>query len=331
MKIPDGKLVSTEDNEIPEGAESGVFESSDDRLLRYAIWPALGDARKGTVCLFQGRGEFIEKYYETVNDLRARGYAVAALDWRGQGGSGYTKRKFLDSYVGTFEEYEDDLITFMRFIVLPDCPPPYHAIAHSTGGLVMASVLQRRTWFEKVIITAPLLQLASRTIPWRGVQFFAGFLTAVGFGGLSLPGRKARSFVSTPFYDNPFTSDEERFNRIKEVAQTHSFLSAKRPRIGWLHAAFRAMSHARAVPAKSELCSPVMIISSRRDQVVNRDAAEEFANRIGNATNIVIDGARHELLMERDELREQFWAAFDSFFEDIQPGTAKPQMREKAA
>jgi lysophospholipase len=31
----------------------------------------------------------------------------------------------------------------------------------------------------------------------------------------------------------------------------------------------------------------------------------------------VIPGARHEILMERDEFREQFWAAFDAFV----PGT----------
>jgi lysophospholipase len=28
---------------------------------------------------------------------------------------------------------------------------------------------------------------------------------------------------------------------------------------------------------------------------------------------VVIDGARHELLQEREGLREQVWAAFDAF------------------
>ena len=42
--------------------------------------------------LLQGRAEFIEKYGETVGDLRARGFAVYALDWRGQGHSGRVLR-----------------------------------------------------------------------------------------------------------------------------------------------------------------------------------------------------------------------------------------------
>ena len=41
--------------------------------------------RKGTLCVFPGRAEFIEKYFEVVRDARARGFAVAILDWRGQG------------------------------------------------------------------------------------------------------------------------------------------------------------------------------------------------------------------------------------------------------
>ena len=76
--------------------------------LRYARWrPPPG--RKGTVCLFQGRGEFIEKYFETVRDLRARGFAVARLDWRGQGRSQRMLTDRLKGYVGDFAEYERDV------------------------------------------------------------------------------------------------------------------------------------------------------------------------------------------------------------------------------
>jgi alpha-beta hydrolase superfamily lysophospholipase len=52
--------------------------------LRYARWAARG-APQGTVCVFTGRSEAIEKYFETIADLLARGFAVAAMDWRGQG------------------------------------------------------------------------------------------------------------------------------------------------------------------------------------------------------------------------------------------------------
>jgi lysophospholipase len=324
MKNPDGKLLAIEGIPIPPGAESGLVETPDGKLLRFAIWQPPKGSRKGTVCVFQGRGEFIEKYLETAGDLQARGYGVAIFDWRGQGGSGAAGRVFFEKHISSFEEYEEDLTTFMLDVVLPDCAPPYHAIAHSTGGLPLVKALVRRHWFERVILTAPLLALASPTIPWKLVHFLVGTVSALGFGGLALPGRSARSFAATPFFGNAFTSDEERFDRIKRIMREYPYLTSKRPRIGWLNAAFNAMAQIRALPEKSDLRAPVLVVSSRRDTVVSIDAAETFAARIANATNIVIDGAQHEILLERDELREQFWAAFESFFEGVQPKADTP-------
>src|SRR5215475_10420820 len=77
-------LVSIPANPVPDDVVTGTLNTPDGVALRFARWaPPRG--RKGTVCLFQGRSEFIEKYFETVRDLRARGFAVATLDWRGQG------------------------------------------------------------------------------------------------------------------------------------------------------------------------------------------------------------------------------------------------------
>ena len=84
----------------------------------------------------QGRGETIEKYFETIGELRSRGFAVATFDWRGQGGSERRLRNPRKGHVDNFAEYDRDLEAFMQQVVLPDCPPPYFALAHSTGGLV---------------------------------------------------------------------------------------------------------------------------------------------------------------------------------------------------
>src|SRR4051812_15252225 len=62
-------LVSIPANPVPEGAVSGTITTPDGAELRFARWaPPAG--RKGTVCVFAGRGEYIEKYFETVRDLR---------------------------------------------------------------------------------------------------------------------------------------------------------------------------------------------------------------------------------------------------------------------
>jgi len=73
-------LVGTESNPIPSGAISGSITTSDGVNLRFARWRPTARRARGTVCLFQGRSEQIEKYFEVIGDLRRRGFAVATLD-----------------------------------------------------------------------------------------------------------------------------------------------------------------------------------------------------------------------------------------------------------
>ena len=100
--------------------------------------------RKGTVCLFQGRAEFIEKYFETVRDLRARGFAVATFDWRGQG---LSERALADRRKGHVARLLRIRPSTSRRscseVVLPDCPPPIFALGHSMGGAVLMRACPR--------------------------------------------------------------------------------------------------------------------------------------------------------------------------------------------
>src|SRR4051812_23278829 len=136
------KLVAVPGNEIPPGMICDRLMTRDGVALRYAIAPG-PSLSKGTVCVLQGRGEFIERYFETVRDLRSRGYTVATLDWRGQGGSARLLRQSWRGHIRRFRQYDIDLETFMREIVLPDCPPPFYAIGHSTGGQILLRALRR--------------------------------------------------------------------------------------------------------------------------------------------------------------------------------------------
>src|SRR5256885_16359906 len=79
------ELVALAKNPAPSGATTGMFKSPRGVQLRFARWEPTRPPRRGTVCVFQGRGEFIEKYFEVVADLRRRGLAVATMDLRGEG------------------------------------------------------------------------------------------------------------------------------------------------------------------------------------------------------------------------------------------------------
>ncbi|MEJ1938649.1 alpha/beta hydrolase, partial [Nostoc sp. NIES-2111] len=100
-------LWGTDANPVPDGARTRLVETADGVMLRAAGFPARGRAR-GTVLLLQGRGDQIEKYFEVVDDLRARGFGVLAFDWRGQGGSQRLLPDPRKSHVDDFAAYRRD-------------------------------------------------------------------------------------------------------------------------------------------------------------------------------------------------------------------------------
>mgnify|MGYP002076366130 CR=1 FL=1 len=105
-------LISLPINPVPAGAVTGTFEGFDGLRLRYARWEPTRGPVRGTICIFPGRGEFIEKYFEVVADLRRRGFAVAMHDWRGQGGSERMLSNSRKGHVLGFTQYDRDVPIF---------------------------------------------------------------------------------------------------------------------------------------------------------------------------------------------------------------------------
>src|SRR5262249_55912401 len=180
-------LVSIPANPVPEGAVGGTLKTPDGVELRFARF-APPPGRKGTLCLFHGRAEFIEKYFEVIEDARARGLAVATLDWRGQGLSQHALRDRRKGYVTDFSEYEIDLDTFMKEVVLPDCPPPFFALGHSMGASILIRAAYRnRRWFDRVVLSAPMVDLNIAGLP-RLARATVRFMRVMGTGTSYIPG-----------------------------------------------------------------------------------------------------------------------------------------------
>src|SRR3954466_15635676 len=156
-------LISIPGNPVPDGVIAGTVRTPDGVELRFARWDSTFG--KGSVCLFGGRGEFIEKYFETITELRSRGFAVATMDWRGQGHSSRQLPDPRKGHVEDFREYEVDLETFMSQAVLPNCPAPYFALTHSMGGAVVLRAMHAgKRWFERAVLVAPMIDFPRAAI-----------------------------------------------------------------------------------------------------------------------------------------------------------------------
>lgn len=309
-------LVSIPANPVPEGATTGLLKTPDGAELRFARWSPPAN-RKGTVCVFTGRGEFIEEYFETVTDLRKRGFAAVVLDWRGQGHSSRRLRNPFKGYVRDFSEYETDVETIVRDVVMPDCPPPYFALAHSMGAAVMIRMAyQRRRWFDRMVLCSPMIGLpgARASFPVRAMIRMARY---AGLGGRYVPGGSDTLHGSEAYVNNELTTDPVRFARNAAILDVEPTLGIGAPTIAWIDAAFRAMRPFASHTYPSEIRQPILILAAGNDTIVSNAAIEEFAHFLRAGTHLVISGAKHELLQEQDRYRAQFWAAFDAFV----PGT----------
>ena len=310
------KLVSIPANPVPDDVVTGMLKTPDGRELRFARF-APPSGRRGTVCVFQGRTEFIEKYFETVRDLRQRGFAVALLDWRGQGLSERALSDPRKGHVGDFSEYDTDLETFMREVVLPDCPPPIFALAHSMGGAVMIrAAAQGHRWFDRIVLSAPMIELTGVQLPALS-RFTLGLMRGFGMGRAYIPGGNGAIDHLKPFLGNPITSDPVRYARNSAVLEMEPALGLGAPTVAWASAAFRAMRDFASPGYPGRIHQPMLIISAGADSIVSSQATEDFALRLRAGSHLVLPGAKHELLMEQDRMRGQFWAAFDAFV----PGT----------
>jgi lysophospholipase len=310
------RLISIPANPVPDNVVTGMLKTPDGVSLRFARFaPPAG--RRGTVCVFPGRTEWIEKYFETVRDLRNRGFAVALLDWRGQGLSDRALSDRLKGYVGSFSQFDIDLETFMREVVLPDCPPPIFALGHSMGATILIRAVQRgHRWFDRIVLSAPMISIAAvNSMAIAGTILKAARFA--GFGDAYVPGRYKGVLDLRPFAGNILTSDPVRYARNAAVLEADPELGLGGPTVTWCDAAFRAMRqfHDPAYPAR--IRQPILIVAAGRDAIVSNTAIEEFAMLLRAGSHLVVTGAQHEILMEQDRYRSQLWAAFDAFV----PGT----------
>lgn len=312
------KLVSIPANPVPDHVVTGVVKTADGVNLRFARW-APPPGRKGTVVVMQGRAEFIEKYFETVRDLRARGFAVATFDWRGQG---LSDRKLSDprkGYVRNFSEYGADLEAVMEQVVLPDCPPPIFALAHSMGAAIAIRACHDGSrWFERVVLSAPMIALPPSPM-LRIAGPFARLLRVFGGGTAYVPGGDGRPANEDNFIGNPLTSDPVRFARNRAVLEEEPALGLGAPTVAWADAALRLMKRFEDPGYGGQIRQPILMVAAGRDEVVSTPAIEQFGMNLLAGRHLILPGAKHEILQEQDHYRNQFWAAFDAFV----PGTPR--------
>jgi lysophospholipase len=281
-------------------------------LLRYALWNASGTPR-GTVLLLAGRGEFIEKYAtEVVGELLARGFAVVAPDWRGQGLSDRPLPEHDAGHIDSFATYIADLKLFVDTIVAPDAARPVVVLCHSMGGHILLRYLAEHGAgpLAAAAIVSPMTGLQRETF-LRSMLMLMPEIAAVDHRYLF--GTGPFVFLARDFAANHVTHDERRYRFTEAWFAADPRLSLGGPTVGWARQAARSIS-ASLVPGYLERIDlPVLLLTAGQDLIIDPASHGPVTARIRHAEHVTIAEAKHEIMMETDDIRARFWEAFDRF------------------
>jgi len=309
-------LISIPEAPALDGAAEW-FIGEDGARLRAALFPPAGAAR-GSVVLSPGRSEPIEKYVEVVSDLTGRGFVVLVHDWHGQG---LSARMLKDPLAGHARGWKSFLGDYRRLIAAFEArlPKPWIAIGHSMGGgLTALALAEGEDRFAAAVLSAPMLGLNLGRVTPRSAGALAGFMRLIGRGGAYAA--PAIDPFDESFDGNILTHDQRRYEIFKAQLRACPEMRISGPTFGWLLFALQLCARVRTSARIDRLPIPLVIALAEQERLCDNIAAATVAARAPQGRSFEVAGAFHEILMETDDRRAQFWSAFDEVADKVAPG-----------
>lgn len=298
----------------PDSARAVWLTAADGVRLRAA---SLGEGPRGTVLIFNGRTEYIEKYGEAASHLAAAGLSSLSLDWRGQGLSDRLLEDAAVGHVGRFEDYQMDIAALTGWAEAIGAPRPWHLLGHSMGGAIGLRALVSGLAVERAVFSAPMwgikLNMLVRAVAW-GVSHITHLS---GLGGRLAPstGRTPYPLTADPS-DNLLTHDPDMLAWMRAQLEAKPQLGLGGPSLTWLREALR---ECRALQQIADPGRPTLTLLGSREAIVDPDAIRRLTARWPDAELDIIADAAHEVLMERPHLRNPAYRSVTEFLTQDSP------------
>lgn len=294
--------------EAPEGGAAFWLRTQDGLRLRAATW---GGGARGTAVVFPGRTEFIEKYGRVVGRLRACGFSVVVIDWRGQGLSARNPAAPHLGHVVDFRHYQHDVAALLAHPEVERLPEPRHLVAHSMGGCIGLRTLLKGGYFASAVFSAPMWHLQMRAATRELTSKMTRLANILGLGGRLMIGASARpTALAVAFEGNALTSDPEHFAWAVRQISAYPELALGGPNVHWTRAALEEMARLYLTPPPS---LPVLVFLGTAESVVSPSVIRSQIGKMKQGRLMVLEGARHEIFMERPEIQDRVWAEVDAF------------------
>jgi lysophospholipase len=292
--------------------ESTRFVGVGGKTLGCVIFHAVHS--KASVVVLPGRTEALIKYAEVAYDLVQQGYSVFLLDLRGQGSADRLLADPQKGYVEYFDDYVTDTHLFIENVVAPQSTRVV-MFAHSLGGGVASAL--NDAWPQDVsalVLSSPMLEIdLGAFAPTVAASLaFSVCDSSDGTGYTLGAGPYARE---TDFATNTVTHSEPRW--AWKLAQLDADPSLQLGGVTWRWLCQALEGSSRASSSGRFNATPTLLFQAGADTIVKPQGQKKFCDDSPHCTLEVVDGARHELLQETDDLRNEALAKAVKFL-DVQ-------------
>ncbi|SFQ97462.1 alpha/beta fold hydrolase [Poseidonocella sedimentorum] len=280
--------------------------------IRMGAFPSPG--ARGTVLVFTGRTEFIEKYGPFARDFALRGLAMATCDWRGQGLSSRLVADPCVGHVEDFADYQADARALVEFARDEGLPEPYFLVAHSLGGCIGLRSLMEGLPVRAAVFSAPMWGIEINPVLRPLAWMLTALVSNSALGERYAPGTGRETYVDVePFEGNQLTTDQATYEWLKSQTTAHPALQLGGPSIRWLHGALREMRALAAMPSPD---MPCLTFLGTNERIVSPSRIHDRMRRWPGGELVMVDSAEHEVLMERPTMREPCLDRIAAFFHD---------------
>ena len=301
--------------EEPAGFIWGSFTDASGMRIRYGSLQPEG-APRGTIIIAEGFRELIEKYFEVMRDMTGMGFSVWMMDWRGQGGS---DRLLKDNPQKMHSDgYDKNIAALHQFMtcVVKNSPGPVVLLAHSMGAhLGLRYMKEHAGIFDSAVLTSPMCNILNPA----PVRFGAKLIICLArmFNCLEKYALFGHDWNESEerFSGNNKTSDPERFAVLADIYKSKPALKMGMPTYGWVMHTFDSIDVLNKPDYLKSINAPILMGIAGSDTIVDRGAEVTASGLLPQCTRMDIPEAKHEIWMERDDLRGPWLASVAAFLE----------------